>query len=141
MKNCWFRLIQITCITSNLLKLETLFKVTRIYSDENGDSRFEDIFIPLRDAGEIGMLSETIPAKGIIFREVSPEYDYDFHNAPQRQYLVLIDGSIEIETSLGDLRQFHAGDVLLLEDTEGKGHRTRNLEHRKRKSVFITIDG
>ncbi len=118
-----------------------MFKVTRIYSDENGDSRFEDIVIPLHDAGEIGMLSETIPAKGIIFREVVPGYDYNFHNAPQKQYLVLIDGSIEIGTSLGELRQFHAGDVLLLEDTEGKGHRTRNLEQRQRRSVFITIAG
>src|SRR5688572_20566201 len=116
-----------------------MFPVTRVYSDNNGDSRFEDIAIPLKDAGEIGKLSEGLPVKSIIFREVAASYDYDFHNAPQRQYLILIDGGIEIETTLGEKRQFQPGEVLLLEDTEGKGHRTRNLELKKRRSVFITV--
>ena len=116
-----------------------MLPVTRVYSDKNGDSRFADISIPLKDAGEIGQLSDGLPALSIIFREVEPGYDYNFHNAPQKQYLVLIDGEIEIETSLGDRRRFKAGDVLLLEDTEGKGHRTKNVKPVKRRSIFITI--
>lgn len=116
-----------------------MFPLTRLYTDSNGDTRFEDITIPLNDAGEIGKLSEGLPVTSIIFREVEASYDYDFHNAPQKQYLILIDGGIEIETTLGEKRTFHPGEVLLLEDTEGRGHRTRNLEPRKRKSVFITL--
>ena len=116
-----------------------MFPITRVYSDSNGDTRFEDISIPLNDAGEIGKLSAGIPVTSIIFREVEPAYDYTFHNAPQKQYLILIDGAIEIETTLGEKRSFQAGDVLLLEDTEGKGHRTRNLQPVKRKSIFITV--
>lgn len=116
-----------------------MFSITRIYSDSNGHSRFEDLTLPLHDAGEIGKLSAALPVKTVIFREVEATYDYDFHNAPQRQYLVLIDGGIEIETSLGEKRQFNTGDVLLLEDTEGKGHRTKNLLQKKRKSLFITL--
>ena len=116
-----------------------MFSITRVYSDSNGDTRFEDISIPLQDAGEIGKLSAAIPVTSIIFREVEPTYDYTFHNAPQKQYLILIDGAIEIETPLGEKRSFKAGDVLLLEDTEGKGHRTRNLQPIKRKSIFITL--
>ncbi len=116
-----------------------MFTVTRIYSDKNGDSRFEELCIALHDQGEIGALSDNIPAKNIIFREVSPEYDYDFHNAPQRQYIFLIDGEIEIETSLGEKRTFGAGEILLMEDTTGKGHKTRNLKPIRRKSVFITL--
>lgn len=120
-------------------KNNAMFPITRIYSDANGDSRFEDIVIPLTDAGEIGKLSEALAVKSIIFREVEADYDYSFHNAPQKQYLILIDGGIEIETSLGEKKQFESGEVLLLEDTEGKGHRTRNLAPRKRRSVFITV--
>ena len=116
-----------------------MFPITRVYSDSNGDTRFEDIAIPLQGAGEIGKLSAGIPVTSIIFREVEPAYDYNFHNAPQKQYLILIDGAIEIETTLGEKRSFQAGDVLLLEDTEGKGHRTRNLQPVKRKSIFITV--
>jgi hypothetical protein len=110
-----------------------------VYSDSNGDTRFEDTGIPLHDAGEIGKLSAGLPVGSIIFREVEPSYDYNFHNAPQKQYLVLIDGEIEIETTLGEKRSFKAGDVLLLEDTEGKGHRTRNLQPIRRRSIFITL--
>ncbi|MBN9483944.1 MAG: hypothetical protein BGO70_10090 [Bacteroidetes bacterium 43-93] len=116
-----------------------MFSITRIYSDANGDSRFEDLLIELQNGGEIGNLSEMIPANGIIFREVKPTYDYDFHNAPQKQYLILLDGEIEIETSLGEKRSFIAGDILLLEDTTGKGHRTRNVKQALRKSIFIPI--
>lgn len=77
-----------------------MFQVTRLFTDENGDSRFEEISIPLKEAGEIGKLSEGHPVTSIIFREVESTYDYDFHNAPQKQYLILIDGGIEIETCL-----------------------------------------
>ena len=101
-----------------------MFNVTRIYSDVNG---------------EIGFLSDEEPVKGIIFREVEASYDFDFHNAPQRQYIVLLDGSVIIETSLGDVRTFATGDILLVEDTTGKGHKTKNVENKTRRSIFITL--
>jgi hypothetical protein len=116
-----------------------MFNLVGIYSDANGESHFEDVSIPLKEAGTIGSLSIPLEAKSIIFREVPSSYDYDFHNAPQRQYLVLLDGQIEIETSLGEKRQFRGGDVLLLEDTVGKGHKTKNIVPTKRKSIFIPI--
>lgn len=114
-------------------------KVTRIYADKHGDSRFEEVHIPLFERGEIGRLSESIAVKALQFRTVSADYDYDFHHAPQRQYIVLLDGGIEIETSLGEVRQFQTGEILLVEDTSGKGHRTRNLEKRERTSLFIHL--
>lgn len=114
-------------------------KITRIYTDPNGDSRFEDIEIPLFDRGEIGRLSENIEVKSLQFRTVSPDYDYDFHHTPQRQYIVLLDGGVEIETSLGEVRQFQTGEILLVEDTTGKGHRTQNLEKKERTSIFIHV--
>jgi hypothetical protein len=115
------------------------FKITRIFSDEAGESHFEDVLVPMSNAGDIGSLSELFPAKGIIFREVEPSYDYDFHTAPQRQYIILLDGEIQIETSLGDIRSFGAGEILLVEDITGKGHRTKNIRPEKRRSVFVTI--
>lgn len=116
------------------------YKVTRIFEDKNGDSQFEDIEIPLEDHGEIGFLSQAQKASGIAFRKVLPDYDYDFHNAPGRQYIILLDGAIEIETSLGEKRTFAAGEVLLVEDISGKGHRTRNLRPEARCSIFIKLD-
>lgn len=115
------------------------FDITRLYTDENGDSCFEDITKPLISAGDIGALSEPEAVKSIIFRKVLPSYDYDFHRAPAQQYLILLDGRIEIETSRGEKREFGTGDVLRLEDTTGKGHRTRNVIAAERKSIFVTL--
>lgn len=38
-------------------------KITRIFSDEKGESHFEDLEIPLIDQGEIGYLSENFEVK------------------------------------------------------------------------------
>jgi hypothetical protein len=115
------------------------FAATRVYSDASGDSHFEDIAIPLNPSGEIGFLSEAEKAGTIIFRKVVQDYDYNFHNAPARQYIILLDGIIEIVTSLGEKRTFTTGQVLLVEDTTGKGHRTRNITTAIRSSIFVTL--
>ncbi|KQM41931.1 hypothetical protein [Chryseobacterium sp. Leaf201] len=114
-------------------------KITKIFSDENGESHFEDLEIPLIDQGEIGFLSEDIQVKRLQFRTVSADYDYNFHCAPQKQYIVLLDGGVEIETSSGEIRKFRTGEILLVEDTSGKGHKTKNLERKERTSLFIHI--
>ncbi len=114
-------------------------KITKILSDENGESHFEDLEIPLVNQGEIGFLSEDIQVKKLQFRTVSADYDYNFHCAPQKQYIVLLDGGVEIETSSGEIRKFRTGEILLVEDTSGKGHKTKNIEKKERTSLFIHI--
>ncbi|WP_447636532.1 hypothetical protein [Flavobacterium microcysteis] len=116
------------------------FGITRIFSDKNGDTQFEDVRIPLQESGTIGFLSEAQKVGTIAFRKVAESYDYDFHNAQARQYIVLLDGSIEIETSLGDKRIFKSGEVLLVEDVSGKGHKTKNILPQIRSSIFITLE-
>lgn len=117
-----------------------MIKITRVFATEDGHSHFEEIEVALQDAGEIGRLSEAVPARQIIFRENDPSYDYDWHHAPRRQYIALLDGEIEIEVSDGEKRRFTGGDILLVEDTSGRGHRTRTVDGRSRRSIFVTLD-
>ena len=117
-----------------------MLKVTRVFSGPDGESHFDEEEIELFDKGEIGRLSKTVPARGVIFRENEATYNYDWHTAPQRQYVVLLDGEIEIEVSDGEKRRFRGGDILLVEDTTGKGHRSRTVEKRSRRSLFIILD-
>lgn len=114
-------------------------QITRVYNTPNGTSHFEDVEIELAEAGEIGRLSDRLPVSGIIFRENPPDYDYDWHNAPQRQYIIMLDGHIEIEVSDGEVRQFSGGDILLVEDLSGRGHKTRTVDGKSRRSVFVVI--
>lgn len=115
-------------------------KVKRVYADAQRESRFDKMEIELRDAGPIGHLSEPIPAKSVIFRRNEPGYDYDWYVAPRRQLIVLLDGAIEIEVSDGERRILRGGEVLLVEDTTGRGHRTRHVEPRERQSLFIALE-
>jgi hypothetical protein len=112
---------------------------TRIYSDHDGQSQFEDVTVPLLDNGIVGFLSTIYKVSGLQFRENKENYDWDFHNAPASQFIILLDGEIEIETSEGKVRRFKGGDILFVEDVSGRGHRTRNISQHVRKSLFVKL--
>jgi hypothetical protein len=115
-------------------------KVVRIYTGADNQSHFEDLQIPLKDSGKAGFLSELTKATGVLFRETGGDYNYDFHTAPRRQYVVNLEGEVEIEVGDGSKRILRAGDVLLAEDTTGQGHISRAVAGKPRKSLFITLD-
>ncbi len=73
-------------------------KYTRIYTDNEGHSNFEIVEVPLHDNGEIGFLSEMFEVKSLQFRLNEAGYDWDFHNTPAKQFIILLDGLIEVET-------------------------------------------
>jgi uncharacterized cupin superfamily protein len=117
-----------------------LMNVVRLYTGADGQSHFEDMQVPMADKGKIGFLSEKVKATGLVFRETGGDYDYDFHTAPRRQYVVNLEGEVEIEVGDGTKRIFRSGDILLAEDTTGQGHISRAVAGKPRKSLFITLD-
>ncbi len=114
-------------------------KVTRIYTGDDNRSHFEDIEVEI-GSSHVGLVSEIIPATGLIFRETDGDYDYDFHNAPRRQYIVNLDGAVEITVGSGEKRILGREEVFLVEDTEGQGHISRAVDGKVRHSLFITLD-
>jgi len=114
-------------------------KITKIYSDSTGETHFKDVDIPLKESGPIGSLSETLPVKGMKLRENPADYFYDWHPTPDKQYIVMLEGTLMVEVSDGEQRKFLPGDILLVEDTEGKGHKSWVPDGKPRKSLFITI--
>ena len=115
-------------------------RVVRLYTGPDKKSHFEDIQIPLKDAGKVGFISELYKATGVVFRETTGDYNYDFHTAPRRQYVVNMEGEVEIEVGDGTKRILRSGDILLAEDTTGQGHISRAVAGKPRKSLFITLD-
>jgi hypothetical protein len=49
------------------------------------------------------------------------------HEAPRRQFLVVLGGELEIVTTLGQQRRLQPGDVLLADDVGSKGHISRDV--------------
>ncbi len=122
------------------MSLNRTIKATRIYTGSDQKSHFEDFEIPLNDEGKIGFLSERKKASSVIFRETSGDYDYGWHNAPERQFVIVLEGSVEITVGDGTSKVFTGGQVFLAEDTEGQGHKSRAINNEPRKSIFVTLD-
>jgi len=89
---------------------------------------------------ENSKFSKRLPATGIIFRETSGDYDLDWHPAPRRQYIINLDGAVQITASDGEKRIINAGEVLLVEDITGKGHLSKSVGGKMRRSIFVPID-
>jgi hypothetical protein len=115
-------------------------KIHRLYADKNGESHFEDVQVEFKESPAAGRLSARHPATGIIFREVQPDYDLDWHPAPRRQYIVNLDAGVEITASDGEKRRIGAGEIFLVEDTWGKGHLSKAVDGKIRHCLFIPID-
>jgi uncharacterized cupin superfamily protein len=114
-------------------------KIARIYTRDDNKSHFDEIEIEIEPV-RANLVSEFFPATGVIFRETGGDYDYDFHNAPRRQYVVNLDGAVEITVGSGESRIFGPGDVFLAEDTDDQGHISRAVNGQVRHSLFITLD-
>jgi hypothetical protein len=115
-------------------------RIHNLYKDADGESHFRDIEVEWVAEQNFSKLSARLPATGIIFRETSGDYDLDWHPAPRRQYIINLDAGVQITASDGEARRIGAGEVLLVEDTWGKGHLSRALDGKLRHCIFVTLD-
>ena len=116
-------------------------KVARLCAGPDGESHFEAIDIPLGDIGRVDRRSELMAATGILFRETGAEYNRDdWHTTPRRQFIIMLEGKVEIVVGDGTERQFGPGDILLAEDTTGRGHISRAVDNQPRTSIWVTLD-
>lgn len=115
-------------------------KIHNLYTDEKGESHFRDVEIEWVEERRGSKLSKRLPANGVIFRETQAEHNVDWHPAPRRQYIVNLDAGVKITASDGESRLIQAGEILLVEDTHGKGHLSDHVESKIRHSLFIPIE-
>jgi len=115
-------------------------KIIRLSVDEQGESHFQDVEVEFEAPTPSGRVSARQNATGIIFREVPPDYDLDWHPAPRRQYIINLDAGVQLTASDGESRQIKAGEVVLVEDTWGKGHLSKAIDGKLRHCIFVPID-
>ncbi len=101
----------------------------RVFSDDNGESHFEDCLIELETVDYEPpatplLLSSLNPGSGVLFMSWESGWSGDSHPAPLRQWMIWLSGATTIEVSNGAIRTVTAGTILLAEDTSGKGHRS-----------------
>jgi quercetin dioxygenase-like cupin family protein len=104
----------------------------RISTDSKGGTYFDTVTVEqslLRGAPPAApfYVSDDGPASKYRFYTFEPGWVGDWHPAPARQFLALMKGMVEMETTDGEVRRFLPGDLVLLQDTSGRGHLTRNV--------------
>lgn len=114
-------------------------KIARLYTGADNESHFDEIEVELDVPGRVPS-SGLQPARGVVFRAAPPDHRSDFHPVPRRQYVITLAGEAEIETGDGTIRRFGPGDVMLAEDTTGRGHITRVVGGAPRHYVFIPLE-
>jgi hypothetical protein len=103
----------------------TDMKYARLFAGADGESHFEDVAVEFSSQPPLRfLLSEWQSAERMRFINVPPSLPGESHNAPWRLLFVVLTGSWKMQTSDGDARHFHRGDIVLVEDTTGKGHVT-----------------
>ena len=115
-------------------------RIHNLYTDENGESHFRDIEVEWEEERNFSKYSRKMPATGIIFRETSGDYDLDWHPARRRQYIVNLDAGAKLTASDGETRIIDAGEIILVEDIDGKGHLSQSVGGKLRHSLFIPIE-
>ena len=104
-------------------------RVTRFFSGADNETHFEELEIPMAMAGAAGR-SERISVENVMFVDMNrPVGDTGtYHNAPQRQLVVMLSGVHEVTVASGESRRWGAGEVFLPDDTTGHGHLTTVIE-------------
>ena len=110
-------------------------QVGRIYTGDDNQTHFQDLPDLFECIGPTEMVSGQL-ATGIVLGLYTHTF-FDWHNVPQRRYVIILSGELEIEIGDGSKRRFSAGDMLLEEDTSGQGHITRGFGERRLVTISL----
>ena len=80
-------------------------QVVRIYTGEDGESHIEEMELPFEQVGH-ALRTATEAATGVQFSSLKPTQLVDFHTAPRRQYVITLQGQVEI-----GLGRWHQADL------------------------------
>jgi uncharacterized cupin superfamily protein len=113
-----------------------------LHGDASGDTHLALVELPERDsyAGTVRGFTD-IPVTTMGMGEfIGRKPDVGMHNAPRRQFLVVLQGELEIVTTLGHSERLRPGDVLLADDGGTNGHISRDVGDNPLMLMAIGID-
>ena len=117
---------------------------TRLYTDSAGVSHFDQGVMDFSieeyspPAPPMGV-RHLVNGKGATLVHIQKGVFEDWHPAPRRQFMFILQGTVEVGVSDGEKRRFEPGSVVLLEDTSGKGHTTEAVGKEDHISVAVPV--
>jgi quercetin dioxygenase-like cupin family protein len=116
-----------------------MIRCVRIWTAEDGNSSFEEGQIDLAGGARGDVLSGTVPATSISFRETKSGGTFAWHDAPARQFVVTLSGTLDFVTRRGEHFTIRPGDILLAEDTAGSGHSWTLVDDQPWRRAYVIL--
>lgn len=117
-----------------------------LYTDHEGRARFRDDPLPLTEGTPAAQLSALMASGGCQFRHSPVGFASDFHCTTTPQWLVVLQGRMEIGLRDGSARAFGPGEYFYSNDTLPPGasfdpalhgHRSRQVGDEALVTLFV----
>jgi len=124
----------------------TPFTVTELFTDTDGRARFRDHTLQLTEGTPISRLTALAASGGLQWRESPVGFASSFHCTGEPQWLIVLQGRMEIVLQDGSSRVFGPGEVFYSNDTlpagatfdeQLHGHRSRLLGDEPLRTLFV----
>jgi len=122
----------------------SVVKFVRLHADGRGESHMDPEEIAIASSGfappapPLGV-SSMEPAAGWRFLQLPTGWIGEGHPSPRRMWIFCLDGEMDFEASDGTVLRVVHGSAILLEDTTGKGHRSRVVGDRDALLVAVQL--
>lgn len=114
-------------------------KYSLLYADSEGVTHFKDQYLSWSDSGDGFSSTPLMDAKQIGFFMIHAGKNFDWHPTPRKQFVMVLDGTMEVEAGDGEKREFEPGSILLVTDIKGRGHRTNNPGKKPITIVWVPL--
>ena len=75
----------------------------------------------------------------IHFKETPAHSSFDWHDAPEPQYVITLSGTLEFTTRDGETFILRPGDVLVAADNVGSGHKWRLIDDQPWRRAYVVL--
>ena len=116
-----------------------MIRCVRLWTGDDGNSRFEEGSIELSQGGGDDGWTPDQTAAHVSFRETPAGGDYGWHRDPVPRLVLTLSGTLEFEVKDGSRFTIRPGDVLLAEDDTGSGHRWRLLDEQPWRRAYVVV--
>jgi quercetin dioxygenase-like cupin family protein len=85
------------------------------------------------------ILSGNVGVASISFRETRGGGAFEWHDAPVRQFVITLSGTLDFQTRTGEHFMLHPGEILLAEDTAGTGHSWKLVDENPWRRAYVFL--
>jgi hypothetical protein len=117
-----------------------LIRCVRLWTGEDGNSRFEEGTIALAEGERGDFIGAPIGATAISFRETRSGGSFEWHRDPVPRYVLTLTGTLEFETKSGATFTIRPGDVLIAQDNTGTGHKWRLVGDDPWRRAYVNYE-